>query len=258
MDEHRPGLKARNVQDLARDLMLARDTPAPPAVASEPADIGERPGLRGRAIFLVGAGCSASADIPLAASVAQTCVKILARRYSPPKQTARSFGDPIDALKALIADGKVPSRFFLPSGQGDWGALYTYLFSEHLKNPNPQREVIAGVIGDREFTLNWAHACLGALVERRYVHTVLTTNFDQLVLKGIIATGITPVVADGLESLMRISPSPTRPQIVHLHGSMHTYDLRNSPVALTETSEDRNLQATMMSLLKQSSVLVIV
>src|SRR5205085_677556 len=87
---------------------------------------------------------------------------------------------------------------------------------------------------------------------------VLTTNFDQLVLQAIISTGITPVVADGLESLMRISPSPTRPQIVHLHGSMHTYDLRNSPSALSETGDDRNLQATMMSLLKQSTVLVVV
>jgi SIR2-like domain len=50
----------------------------------------------------------------------------------------------------------------------------------------------------------------------------------------------------------------TRPQIVHLHGSMHTYDLRNSPSALSETGDDRNLQATMMSLLKQSTVLVVV
>jgi hypothetical protein len=239
--------------------MLARDVDAQPATAAEQAwDIGERPGRRGRAIFLVGAGCSASANIPLAPKVAESCVLILARHYSPPKKAPRSFDDPNKALAVLISEDKVPALYLLPGGQGDWSALYTYLFAEHLKNPNHQREVIAAVVGEQEFSLNWAHVCLGAMVERRYVHTVLTTNFDQLVLQAIISTGITPVVADGLESLMRISPSPTRPQIVHLHGSMHTYDLRNSPSALSEAGDDRNLQATMMSLLKQSTVLVIV
>ena len=106
--------------------------------------------------------------------------------------------------------------------------------------------------------MNWAHACLGALVQQRYVHTVLTTNFDQLALEGIVRAGITPVVADGLESLTRISPTPAWPQVVHLHGSMHTYDLRNSPTALSETSDDRSLHTVMMSLLKQATVLIVV
>jgi SIR2-like protein len=258
VDEDRPGLKARTVQQLARDLMLARDLDAAPLATDAQLDIGEIHGRRGRAIFLIGAGCSASAGIPLAPKVAQTCALILARRYSPPKQAPISLEDPNEALNTLISEGKVPARYRLSNGEGDWSALYTYLFAEHLKNPNHQREVITAIVGDQEFSLNWAHACLGAMVQRRYIHTVLTTNFDQLVLQSIISTGITPVVADGLESLIRISPSPTRPQVVHLHGSMHTYDLRNSPAALSETGDDRNLQATMMSLLKQSTVLVVV
>ncbi len=141
MDEDRPGLKARNVQHLARDLMLARDLDAQqPAVDEQQWDIGETHGRRGRAIFLVGAGCSASAGIPLAPKVAQTCVRILARRYSPPKKDPRSFDDPNKALGALISEGKVPARYLLSGGEGDWSALYTYLFAEHLKNPNHQRE----------------------------------------------------------------------------------------------------------------------
>lgn len=259
-DENRPGLKARTVKQLARDLRLARDS-APPKSPNNKRpllDVGEISGRRGRAIFLLGAGCSASAKIPLAASVAQRCICVLARRYSTDQSRAGDFEDPIKALKLLVTRGIIPQRFQLASGQGDWGALYTYLFADHLKSPNQQREIISRIIEERENGMNWAHACLGALVQQRYVHTVLTTNFDQLALEGIVRTGITPVVADGLESLTRISPTPAWPQVVHLHGSMHTYDLRNSPTALTETGDDRNLQTVMMSLLKHSTVLVVV
>lgn len=256
-DDNRPGLRSRTIQQLARDLMLARDEAPPKTKGDLPLlDVGEMTGRRGRAIFLLGAGCSVSAQIPLASSVAQRCVCVLARRYA--RARGEMFNDPDKALKVLVDGNIVPKRFMLPSNHGDWSGLYTYLFAEHLKSPNQQREIISRVIGDREFDINWAHACLGALVQRRYVHTVLTTNFDQLALQGIIRTGITPVVADGLESLTRISPSPARPQVVHLHGSMHTYDLRNSPTALTETGDDRNFQTMMMSLLKQATVLVVV
>ena len=258
-DDHRPGLKARTVKQLARDLRLAQDR-APPAGGADAAllDVGDISGRRGRAIVLLGAGCSASAKIPLAASVAQRCICVLARRYLPVGATQSDHCEPEAALGLLIARGIVPPRYRLASGQGNWGALYTYLFAEHLKSPNQQREVISRIIEEREYGMNWAHACLGALVQQRYVHTVLTTNFDQLALEGIVRTGITPVVADGLESLTRISPTPAWPQVVHLHGSMHTYDLRNSPTALSETSDDRSLHTVMMSLLKQATVLIVV
>jgi hypothetical protein len=267
-DDKRPGLRSRIVEQLARDLLLARDKPPPepepptdsemPIETKESVDIGEIQGRRGRAIFLLGAGCSRSAGIPLAAEVAERCARILALRYAPPRKEAPIYPDSKTALAALVERKVVPQHYLLSSGDGDWGPLYNYFFAEHLKSPNQQREVISAVIGDREFDLNWAHACLGALVQRRYVHTVLTTNFDQLALQGIVRAGITPVVADGLESLTRISPSPVRPQIVHLHGSMHTYDLRNSPTALNETGDDSNFKTMMMSLLKQSTILVIV
>lgn len=261
-DHTRPGLRSRTVVQLARDLALARDKPPELRVEGDSGDdlvdIGEIQGRRGRAIFLLGAGCSKSAGIPLASEVAQRCARILALRYAPPRKDPPGHPDAQSALAALVKQRRVPEHYLLSNGDGDWGPLYKHFFAEHLKSPNQQREVISAVIGDREFDLNWAHACLGALVQRRYVHTVLTTNFDQLALQGIIRTGITPVVADGLESLMRISPSPVRPQVVHLHGSMHTYDLRNSPTALFETGENTDFKTMMMSLLKQSTIIVIV
>ena len=73
------------------------------------------------------------------------------------------------------------------------------------------------------------HLCLGELVKRRSPSTVLTTNFDQLVLSGMARAGVLPVVCDGIESLNRIAGAPRHPQLVELHGSRHTYLLRNRP-----------------------------
>ena len=211
-DEHRPGLRARTVRDVARDLLLARDPKPKPVTDADgdtpipSPDIWQVRGQRGRAIFLVGAGVSASAGIPLAAEVAKECVKILAHRYLSSKDNVIIHLTPEAALDKLIEASRIPEHYKSSSLGPNWVGLYTYIFAEHLKSPNHQREVIASIIGEREFSLNWAHSCLGHLVKERYIHTVLTTNFDQLVLQGIIRTGIMPVVADGLESLTRISP----------------------------------------------------
>lgn len=219
-------------------------------------------GGQGRAMFLIGAGCSASAGVPLAAEVAQAAIVGLAEAYNLLAPGALRGLDKVAqarrALDTLIDVEKFPPRFRAVDGVYPWGELYSYVFSEHIKHPNDQRALITELVDTERFDLNWAHACLGELVHQRFVHTVLTTNFDQLVLKGIIRTGIVPVVADGLESLSRISPKPHWPQVVHLHGSMHTYELRNSREALRETEDDRGLQTLMLSILRETTVLVVV
>lgn len=246
----RLGPRPREVSQLVLDLFRARGRLGAPAFEGRRAGSGEQ----GRALFLIGAGCSASAGIPLAAEVARRAVQRLEEVYGLP-----SSGDASRALEQLVREGNIPERYRAPTGEAPpWGRLYSYIFSEHYKHPNEQRELLSDLLEAGDPKLNWAHACLGALVQERYVHTVLTTNFDQLALQGVIRTGIVPVVADGLESLSRISPTPRRPQIVHLHGSMHTYELRNSFSALQETQQDVGLQTMMMGILKEAAVLVVV
>ncbi|WP_406876092.1 SIR2 family protein [Sphingomonas sp. 179-A 2A2 NHS] len=245
------GPRPREISELVQDLQRARGHPRRADDGGSGGDVERH---RGRAVFLIGAGCSASAGIPLAAGVAEQAIVRIADDYGIERDGRGGH----EALVALIAANRVPERYGPVDGVVPWGRLYSYIFTEHMKHPNEQRELISRLVEDKEYTLNWAHACLGALVEKRFVHTILTTNFDQLALQGVIRTGIVPVVADGLESLNRISPTPSRPQVVHLHGSMHTYELRNSYAALRETEDDRGLQVMMMSLLKEASVLVIV
>lgn len=263
----RRGPKPREIADLVRDLMRAR---APLSVDQAKHQGDEREGGdaederrdgRGTAMFLVGAGCSRSAGIPLASEVARAAVVALERDYrvvDPENADLAAPSSPADALKALIEGGHIPARFMPKDQAPRWAELYSYIFSEHIKHPNHQRALIASLVDTETLGLNWSHACLGELVNLRFVHTVLTTNFDQLVVKGIIRTGIIPVVADGLESLIRISATPRWPQVVHVHGSMHTYELRNSYDALQETKDDAGLQSLMLSVLKETTVLVVV
>ncbi len=233
----------KKVADLANDLTLARD---------DASSIG-----RGRAIFLIGAGCSVSAGIPPASGVAKHCAVKLAKTYS---NDGYQGEDAEAALEWLQKEGKVElvGDYALKSDGSHWGPLYSHFFESHLKSPNQQREIINEIIDAANDQLNWAHACLGELVSLRYVHTVLTTNFDQLVLQGIIRTGVLPVTADGLEALNRITGKPRRPQVVHLHGSMHTYNLRNSRTALNETSQDSGALSMVHGLLQQCDLLVVV
>ncbi len=236
---------SKEISNLATALVLAKPS----------ADGGESEG--GGTVFLIGAGCSVSAGIEPAAGVAKYCAKKLARKLS---NGSLDTQDADVALNWLIEERRItlaPAKSPRPDGS-HWAGLYSYFFEAHFQSANMQREIINAIVAQGGDKLNWAHACLGELVRLGYVHTVLTTNFDQLVLQGIIRTGLMPVTADGLEALNRIVGRPKRPQVVHLHGSMHTYDLRNSATSLAETSRHSTAQAMVHTLMKECDLLVVV
>ena len=68
-------------------------------------------------------------------------------------QLAVAYGEakvgakPLDALKALVAAGKFPAEFEPEDEVARWGQLYSYVFSEHVKHPNEQRELISALVG---------------------------------------------------------------------------------------------------------------
>jgi tetratricopeptide (TPR) repeat protein len=234
-----PNPQKKDVEDLINDLHLAAGNPAARNW--------------GNAVFLIGAGCSYSAGIPLAGEIARQCAIDLSSKYSAGKFKTE---DAVAALNWLIERQKFKPA--LDSTEPEWGKLYGRIFQEHFKADPQQRDIILKAIDKSEGKINWAHVCLGELVNRGYIHTVLTTNFDQLVLQGIIRTGLLPVIADGIESLTRISSRPQHPQVVYLHGSMHTYSPRNSLRAVKETREDLSFEGTLYNLVKDCSMLVVI
>jgi NAD-dependent SIR2 family protein deacetylase len=228
----------------------------------------------GHAVFLIGAGCSLTAGVPTSSDVARICVLELRRRYNSERNTDPDFlkatyhtwkshrenfhKEAQQALEALVTEGRIPKRYTELPEEEQWPALYTHIFEDHFTSLNQQRTIISGIIDEAGDKLNWASACLGELVRRAYVHTVLTTNFDLLALQGIIRTGILPVIADGIESLNRVAAQPNRPQVVHLHGSMHTYNPRNTRTAVLETGKDPTLRSVLYNVLQNCDVFVIV
>jgi len=201
----------------------------------------------GGVTFLVGAGCSKSAGIPLGEEIARECAIELATSYSNDTFRAATSDE---AIAWLRQNGHVAQG-------GSWSAVYGELFERHYTDPSEQRRIVQAATGKAQ-GINWAHVCLGELARQHYVHTILTTNFDQLVLDGMVRTGLIPVVADGVESLNRIDGAPNHPQVVHLHGSRHTYNPRNSRWDVTGTAALDGVVRTLGELLRSSQAFVIV
>lgn len=214
----------------------------------------------GRALFLIGAGCSASAGIPLGWEVAGIACCLVAAQQLPPR--AADFSLDLSDLRAnhdrfRAAKQALEEESLLPRGW-DLGADYGRIFGKLEEYGLIQHEVIDIALdfgGDR---INWAHACLGQLVKSGFIHTVMTTNFDQLVLDGMVRCGVIPVVADSLEMLNRIRGRPKRPQLVHLHGSRHAYALFNSSRDVLGTAGDHGMRATLDHLVQESRALFVI
>ena len=201
-------------------------------------------------MFLIGAGCSASAGVPLASEIAQECAISLFRQYSSTKSKSVNASR---ALKWLKEKNHLTDR-----KEATWADYYSEIFEKHFRSDPQQREIIQRSVAKASGKINWTHICLGELVVQHYVHSVLTTNFDRLILEGILLAGHVPVIADGLEALKRISSRPAMPQVVHLHGSLHAYSPLNSREAMRAAGRTLAMRGAMFGMLKDTGFLVVV
>lgn len=245
---HKPEAKEARVEALADALKIARRN----CTWQENPDRPDDHDCAG-AVFLIGAGCSRSAGIPLAGEMAEQCAVDLANFLANGHHTFRKEHSAI-AIRWLKENGHLSSTKPVKSAS----SYYEEIFSRHYKSDFDQRRIIQNAIAQGKGRINWAHICLGELVDKHFIHTVLTTNFDQLALRGIVLTGRIPVVADGTEAVSRISPRPNTPQVVHLHGSMHNHRTRNTADAMRDAGRDPSMQATLHGLFRDTSLLVVV
>lgn len=215
----------------------------------------------GRVVFFIGAGCSISAGIPGAIGIARRMVREVAHRFECCDANAVC----VEAYKSLVA-GKYFSSCMKEGCQQsqatdetiDWYNVYDEMFSRHYAGPDDTRELFDTLVSETNGAINWAHLCLGELVAQKYISTVLTTNFDQLVLSGMVRAGVFPVMCDGIESLKRISGMPRHPQLVELHGSRHAYVLRNRPEDVDAVRKDPQASAAIRNLLYYATTFVAV
>jgi len=141
------------------------------------------------ATLLIGAGCSASAGIPLASEFVR-----------------------------LISD-KFPARC-----KRLGSANYAQLMDE--LGDGERHDVIAPKIDASR--VNWAHMAIAQLMKHGYVSRILTTNFDPLIIKACAIAGIFPAVYD-LASSDVFKPAQVRdPSVFYLHGQRLGFVMLNT------------------------------
>ncbi len=132
--------------------------------------------------MLIGAGCSVTADIPSATGFVQRI------KNNPNYQ---------DAYK----------RAEEPKGYQDVMAALT---------SGVRHDFIEKYVKDAK--LNWTHLLLGHLVKEEFIGRILTTNFDNLVVRALALYNIFPAVYD-LAASPDFRPDFIKdPSIFHLHG----------------------------------------
>ena len=242
-DAREPQLAA-DAAEIAHKILFAKEEDAP----------------LGRTIFLIGAGCSISAGIPGAEEIARRMVCATARRL----RLCGAEADAVAAYAALVQGGALEHhRKDDPTTAPrdaviDWYAVYDAMFRRHYTAPDDVRGLFGGLVEAAQGAVNWAHLCLGEMVAQKLVSTVLTTNFDQLVLSGMVRAGILPVLCDGVESLNRLDETPRHPQLVELHGSRHTYLLRNAAEDVAAVSGIREAISAVQKLFHSATTFVAV
>lgn len=212
----------------------------------------------GRTVFMIGAGCSKSAGIPLSEEIAKALVRRLAKRYGV---TSGRSDDSVDLLHGLVEQSKFPKNLLETDSRDkkiDWYAVYDVIFRDHYRTPKEIQRVFSSILDASGNQINWAHVCLGELVRLGYTSTVLTTNFDQLALDGISRSGSLPVVADGVGSLHRITGDPAHPQLIHIHGSRHTYYLRNTSEDIDRAAKDLSAIHAISDIYRSASIFIVI
>lgn len=207
----------------------------------------------GGGIVLIGAGCSVSAGIPDSLGVVDIALQHIAIRAELKEKSE------VQSMKGQDLYNLLKEENLLSDIQSRYSSdLYPEIFEKIFSEATQEREVIREAIERAAHNINWAHLRLGQLVKAKCIHTILTTNFDLLALKGLVRNGIWPVVADGLEALTRVDPRPVLPQLVHIHGSLHNYRRINSIRQLKQVGSDSEVYRSISSLLRDAPFLLIV
>lgn len=90
---------------------------------------------------------------------------------------------------------------------------------------------------DKNSTINLSYLSLASLVKENYVDTILTVNFDRLILKSLSLHNIYPSVYDLAVSKSFDTSSIAYPNVFYLHGQMGGFVMLNTEEECREHAE---------------------
>lgn len=199
-------------------------------------------------VFLLGAGASVKSGIPLAGTLVEAM-----SRFAYCKFNNRNPDDPTlmrsDWLRWL--EGQSWFRLDVPAA-----SLYPTAV-EHLLQPQSNRKEFFQRILKPDVPPSEGYTRLANLLARRFIRTVLTTNFDDLVVRTTKQTPtiryVEEIFTQADHTLFRTNPP--YPQVVYLHGSVNHYTDRN---LITETQTlDQALVTLLQPLLRDHPLVVV-
>lgn len=214
-------------------------------------------------VIIIGAGASVTAGIPGVSELGKILIGKISARIGV---NIENGAKPFEIYSTMLKLGKFENckkefcveEFPTNDNDVDWWKVYDHSFRRYFTQPNDVRELFTEIVDGTDGAINWSHLVIGELFRKGMFSTVLTTNFDQLALSGMVRSGVIPVVCDGLESLNRNDGTPKHPQLVEIHGSRHTYLLRNDRLDVLAVQNHPSAIAAIQSLFHHANLILVV
>jgi len=238
-----------------------------------------RRGVTPRLCFVIGAGFSVSAGIPLARDISNRIS--LFEFYcdnneapwaaTPPEKVSYSQVGPYldwysvkdgsgdDNLSELVAKAHLHlrrKRAEFESVEPSDPDYYSRLFEIVLCDVATRKHYLSELI-TRSQGVNFAHLGLAhLLIEKPDIsHTVFSINFDDLLFQAVAALGGVCRIFGDVRGIERPSSSPVHSQLVHLHGRHTSYTTLHTSNELQTV--DENLASAFETALAVGSLVVV-
>ena len=200
-------------------------------------------------IFLLGAGASVSSGIPLAGEMVEKIA-----RWGYCRENGRSPEDTRIRRSDWYPWLENQSWYRKDQKQAD---NYPAAVEKILLPRQIRKEFFLDLL-DTQLQPSSGYEHITALMARKHIRTVLTTNFDTILRNVCIANKQIHhlEVIQTPSDYTKLSTNPQYPQIVYLHGSVEHYTDKNT---LDETNEELNetLVSRLMPLLRDHPLVVI-
>ena len=160
---------------------------------------------KGKAVVLMGAGCSVSAGIPSATGVVQEIKKHFPRAYARAEKVLKKDKEEVDYNTAMAE-----------------------------LSPFQRKTLLNGFMDKAKAKVNWAHLALAQLLKKEHIQRVLTVNFDPLLIQACGLADFYPAVYD-LTTISEYDEKKVADNsILYLNGQHTGFVMLNDEVELKE------------------------
>ncbi|WP_057629775.1 SIR2 family protein [Stenotrophomonas terrae] len=172
--------------------------------------------------LLLGAGCSVSSGVRSAAELTEIWRQEVFKRHWP--------NETYEAEVAKLQLTKSSGGWYNPIRE------YSSLFEKNFDLPRQRRIFVETEVSGKSPNLGYAY--LMRLVDKGFLNTIFTTNFDDLVNEAFFQFSETrPMLCAHDSSVSSITVTSKRPKIIKLHGD-YLFDDIKSTVRETESLEE--------------------